>query len=201
MTNQAQNPNDQKDYLSVFKFCPKCGGELKPKEHDKQVMPTCVSEECSFVFWQNAKPCVVAIILNNAGHTLMTVRGMEPDKGKLDLPGGFVMLNEDPEDAVIRETKEEVGVNVEVLDFVGVEVDKYYYQGYFETTLVIGYLASIVSGEPYVADRNEIGGIEWVDPDDFEREKIAFSCNEKFLEKTRGLKSKFQSSNIKSMAK
>ena len=181
MTNQAQNPNDKIDYLKVFKFCPKCGSRLKPQEHDKQMMPTCVSEKCGFIFWHNSKPCVVAIILNDANHVLMTSRGIEPDQGKLDLPGGFVMLGELPEDAVIRETKEELGVDVEVLDFVGFAVDRYYYQDFHETTLISAYLVKIVSGEPYAADNREIGGIEWVDPDDFDSERLAFSNNETFI--------------------
>lgn len=41
---------------------------------------------------------------------LLITRKMEPSKGKLALPGGFVDYNEDPEDAALRELSEECGI-------------------------------------------------------------------------------------------
>ena len=39
-------------------------------------------------------------------------RAFEPAKGKLDLPGGFVDMNETAEEALIRELKEELNIDV-----------------------------------------------------------------------------------------
>lgn len=147
-------------------------------------MPTCTNQECGFIFWQNSNPCVVIIIQNDRGQVLMTKRGIEPDKGKLDLPGGFMRLGEHPEEAAHRETREELGVEVEILDLAGVEMDSYYYQGISEATIVFGFRARIVKGEPFPADTNEIASIMWVDPRDIPQE-LAFTNNEKFLKQLR----------------
>ncbi len=45
---------------------------------------------------------------------LMITRDLPPGKGLLALPGGFVEYGEDPEDAVIRELSEEVGIDGEL---------------------------------------------------------------------------------------
>jgi 8-oxo-dGTP diphosphatase len=55
---------------------------------------------------------VGAIIVKDRKIALIK-RGNEPSKGKWTVPGGLVELAESPEQAVIRETKEEVGLDVE----------------------------------------------------------------------------------------
>lgn len=153
---------------------------MEPQEQGGDVMPTCTNKKCGFIFWQNSNPCVVTIIQDDRGQVLMTRRGIEPDKGKLDLPGGFMKLGERPEEAARRETREELGVEVEIIDLAGVEMDSYYYQGISEAIIVFGFTAKIVKGEPFPADPHEITSIVWVDPRDIQQE-LAFTNNEKFL--------------------
>lgn len=50
---------------------------------------------------------------------LYGVRSTNPGKGKLDRPGGFVDVGETAEQAAIRETKEEMGVDIVLIDFLG----------------------------------------------------------------------------------
>jgi len=178
---QLKTQSDGVSFLELYKFCPKCGGAMESKEHDESVMPTCVDAKCGYIFWQNSSPCVVTIMQNDKGLVLMTERGIDPDKGKLDLPGGFVKWGEPPAEAAVRETREEIGVEVELVDLVGLEIDDYWYQGLWEKTLTVGYIARIIKGEPHVADANEVASITWIDPDNFKPEQMAFSCNEVFL--------------------
>jgi mutator protein MutT len=169
------------DHLEALKFCPKCGGQMEPEEQDGLLMPTCSESNCGFILWHSSKPCVVAVILNKEKEVLMTMRGIEPDKGKLDLPGGFLRAEETPEEGTVREIREELGVEVKVGEYIGSVVDTYFYQGIDVKTLVVGMIAEIVKGEPKINDPEEILGIEWVSPEKFDREKLAFTNNEKFL--------------------
>lgn len=51
---------------------------------------------------------------------LLVRRGRDPHRGAWALPGGFLENDENAEEGVVREIKEETGVNVKVVGMVGV---------------------------------------------------------------------------------
>ena len=54
----------------------------------------------------------ISLRVSNSGTEVLLIRrGMDPWKGKLAFPGGFVDRGEDPEEAVLRELLEETGVS------------------------------------------------------------------------------------------
>ena len=55
---------------------------------------------------------VDAVVVCN-GHVLMVTRGINPGKGQLALPGGYLGEYEDIPDAIIRELKEETKINLD----------------------------------------------------------------------------------------
>ena len=81
-------------------------------------MPAC--DECGQ--WEKPSLAVDAIVIN-ADKILLIKRGKEPWKGMLAFPGGFVEQGEDPEVAVIRELKEECGLDGVVEKLVCVKGD------------------------------------------------------------------------------
>jgi ADP-ribose pyrophosphatase YjhB (NUDIX family) len=87
----------------------------------------------------------IGVVIIKEGEIALIKRGNEPSKGKWTIPGGLVEVGESLEVAVIRETKEEVCLEVEnprLLDVVdNVDLDehgkvKYHY-------VIIDYLVQV----------------------------------------------------------
>ena len=161
-----------------YSFCPKCGGKLRLIDREGQLVPTCQNQRCGYIFWLNAKPAVVAIISNDQGQLLFTERAIEPHRGKLDMPGGFLHEHERPVDGVKREIMEELGVEITVKECLGHELDPYGDEDF--TVLSIGLVATIAHGQPEA--RDEISAISWVGPASVDRSRIAFPSNLVFLD-------------------
>ena len=65
----------------------------------------------------------VGVVIVNDGKLLLIKRGTEPSLGKWSFPGGAVELGESVRDAAVRETKEECGLDIELI--TGLPVDVY----------------------------------------------------------------------------
>lgn len=160
-----------------FRFCPKCGSPLEERAIHHQAVPACTNTACGYLFWQNSKPCTCAVIENANSEVLLCVRAFEPDKDKLDLPGGFLEFGEHPEEAIHREIKEELNVEIEIDGLLGFVMDRYDTDEV--ATLNIPFLARIVDGTPTPAD--DVAAIKWLQLDQIDRTRLAFRNNETIL--------------------
>lgn len=95
--------------LSQFRYCPKCGSDRFKIHNEKSKK----CENCSFVYYFNPSAATVALILNEENELLVCRRAKDPAQGTLDLPGGFIDMNETAEEGVAREVLEETGLRVE----------------------------------------------------------------------------------------
>jgi ADP-ribose pyrophosphatase YjhB (NUDIX family) len=99
------------------------------------------------------------------GKALVTVRALEPEKGKVDVPGGFVEVGEHPVRGIEREVREELGIEVEVEDNpVLLATHTYGPDGTW--VLAISFSARLVDGEPSPAD--DVAEICWVSAEDID---------------------------------
>ena len=105
-----------KSDLDRYIFCPQCSQKLVLKTIDKSVVKAC--ENCDFIYWNNPIACV-SVVLHQNDKVLMLQRANEPFKKFWVLPGGFMNINETPEEAIKREVKEETGLDIQVDGIVG----------------------------------------------------------------------------------
>ena len=101
-----------------FKFCPRCGSALVTRTHHGRERKLCEASGCGFVHWGNPT-LVVAAIIEHEGQMLLA-RGKNWPEKMFALVTGFLEAAESPEQGVLREVKEEVGLDGEVLSLVGV---------------------------------------------------------------------------------
>ncbi|MFT3706044.1 MAG: NUDIX domain-containing protein [Archangium sp.] len=104
--------------MSSFKYCPQCATPLVKADHHGRERTLCEAPGCGFVHWGNPTP-VVAAIIEHEGQILLA-RGKDWPEKMFALVAGFLEAGESAEKGVLREVKEELGLDGEVVSLVGV---------------------------------------------------------------------------------
>lgn len=115
------------------------------------------------------------------GRALATVRARDPEKGRLDVPGGFLGPGEHPLDALKREVREELGIEIDarVEDLVSMVPHTYGDEG--DVVLALGFKARWVAGEPTPAD--DVAEIRWLTQDELQTADFAWPHDRELLRK------------------
>jgi 8-oxo-dGTP diphosphatase len=90
-------------------YCQNCGGKLKCNKEATEV--NCTS--CNHVTYFNSRPVGVALIPVEGGGVVTIRRKIEPAKGKIALVGGYLMMGESWQNGLVREVKEEIGIELD----------------------------------------------------------------------------------------
>jgi ADP-ribose pyrophosphatase YjhB (NUDIX family) len=115
----------------------------------------------------------VAAILQYDKKVVLIKRAKDPGKGMLDLPGGFVDPKESAEEAVIREIKEELKIDIRELKYLGSYPNIYKYQDVLYHTCDLFFCCNI-DVLPTDFDRTEIEELILVNRSEIPIDKIAF---------------------------
>lgn len=95
----------------------------------------------------------VDAVVTKGGKILLTERMIEPNKGAMCLPGGFVDRGETTEHAIVREVFEETGVRAKIISLIGVYSDpKRDPRGHIVS---VSYLMRATSGAPRGSDETK----------------------------------------------
>ena len=122
----------------------------------------------------NAAPTAGIFFVTDDNKVLLSIRGIEPNKGDLDAFGGFIDEKETAEHAAIRELEEELGLTpgqYDDLQFLCTAVSNYPYEGEDRTVLSTFFYSKLKPGvTPVPAD--DVAGIEIVALDEIEWDRI-----------------------------
>jgi 8-oxo-dGTP diphosphatase len=129
-----------------------------------------IASALSYIMEYHNPVPTVDVIVQRDSKVLMIRRKKDPFKDQLALPGGFVNEGETVEEAMKREAKEELSLEVEPLDILGVYSDPG--RDPRKHTLSVVFVGIIVSGQEKAGD--DAAGIEWVEVASIEKQKLAF---------------------------
>jgi len=137
----------------MTRHCTNCG---LPTNQIKDNLWVCKNKHDN---WINPAAGAIVYVLKD-DKVLYGVRSIEPNSGKLSLPGGFIEIGESAETAAIREVKEELGISVTLIDYLG-SYPSEYASGI--PTINIVFIAKYSSGEIVSSDDMSGGDPIWRD--------------------------------------
>jgi 8-oxo-dGTP diphosphatase len=118
-------------------------------------------------------------VVDAQGRVLIGRRAGDPRAGLWDVLGGFLDPGERPESGLVRELREEIGVDCTVGRYLGGFPDEYGDDG--DATLNLAYECRIVAGEPRAAD--DVSELAWFAPSELPpSEEFAFRSSVEILD-------------------
>jgi NADH pyrophosphatase NudC (nudix superfamily) len=114
-----------------MKYCPLCKSLLTNKVIDGIERLACSSEPCTYVFYDNPVPVVAAIV--ECGGRIVLARKRGWPESMFGIVAGFLEKGETPDQAVLREVEEELGLKGKINEFIG------YYSFFMTNQLILAY--------------------------------------------------------------
>ncbi|MDA3835950.1 MAG: NUDIX hydrolase [Spirochaetales bacterium] len=153
-------------------YCHFCGGRLSEKFYEGRLSRFCVS--CAAPIYENPVPATCLITIDDQERLLLVKRSVDPKKGWWCLPGGFMELQETPEECGLRELAEETGLVGKIDMLLGVTSN---HSTSYDTVMMTGLLSRSYTGDLYAGDDAE--DARWFSCDDLP--EIAFDSHKKFI--------------------
>ena len=153
----------------AFRFCPRCGVERGLP--DEATAFRCAA--CGFLYFFNPAIAVAALILRADGKGLFIRRAKDPAKGRLALVGGFVDAGESADNALRREVREEVRLELDDVRFLSSHPNDYHYQDVVYSVVDFFFVAR-TSEHGRAEALDGVASFEWLDPHAVDLDDLAF---------------------------
>ena len=98
-----------------YSYCPYCGEKTIEKEiGDEGLIPFC--ENCSIPLWDSFRTCIITAVVNEYNEIALLKQNYVTSW--YVCVAGVMKLGESAEETVVREVKEELGLDVEELTYI-----------------------------------------------------------------------------------
>lgn len=168
----------------MFTFCPSCRSGKIIFERGK--VSRC--PDCGFTYYHNtaaAVSCLISVPEDSGERIMFLVRGKEPAKGKLDLPGGFVDNGEGALESLCRELREELNWTppvrsgaspAQVFNFFASFPNVYPYKNvvYHTCDLFFSLSAPGLREQDLRLEEAEVSGVRFIKPAEIDFDEVAF---------------------------
>jgi NAD+ diphosphatase len=153
------------------KFCGKCGAENKHKPEERAIY----CPDCSATVYPKISPAIIVAILST--NKILLARNANFPGGWYSLVAGYADIGESLEDALVREVKEEVGLDVWNIRY-------YKSQPWpLSGSMMIGFIAEADEKQQVVIDKIEITDAAWFTRDNLPNHPSTISIAGEMIEK------------------
>jgi ADP-ribose pyrophosphatase YjhB (NUDIX family) len=165
----------------MFNYCPSCGSQKITFGNSKRFY----CPDCGFVYYHNTAAATGCVISTRQGIMLL-IRGKEPSRGKLDMPGGFVDPGEGVFEGLRRELREEIGWNPgpdAAFRLFASFPNVYPYRNIVYNTCDLFFTidAPDLTEADLTLEAAEIGGVRFVKPADIKPDDLAFESTRRAI--------------------
>ena len=142
-----------------YKYCPECGQRLYDKKAgDDGGVPFC--SDCNKFWFDRFDSCAIVLVYNEYNEIVLCRQGYLSAQ-YTSFTSGYITPGETAEETAIREVKEELGLEVQNMEYAGT-----YWFGKREQ-LMHGFLAYVPKAKLVLSD--EIDSAEWVPADEVQK--------------------------------
>ena len=124
------------DWARTHRFCGQCAMPMQGHEFNERAR---VCPSCGHSCYPRINPCVIAVVVR--GDELLLARAHRFTNGMFSALAGFMEAGESAEETLIREVREEVGVEIANLRYVASQPWP------FPSNLMLGFIADYAGGE------------------------------------------------------
>lgn len=133
-----------------YKYCPNCGKELEIKySYDEGGVPYCSKDD--LMFFDTPKPCIIVAVIKD--NNILLLKQSYIFKNSKVLVSGYVINGETVESTVAREVKEETGITIRNIKYLGSECLP------SKEIIMLTFMAYYADGE--IKKSSEVEHIEW----------------------------------------
>ena len=167
----------------TFRHCSACGTPGLAREGNRMQCGA-----CGWTFFVNVAAAAAVLLTTGTGadlRVLLVRRALEPGRGRLGIPGGFVDAGESAQEAACREAREELGLDLDpaALRFLTSAPNTYPFAGVTYHSLDLYFTTPLPGGVPPGSfDRGEITELVMADPAATDRTALAFPAAEAALD-------------------